>query len=225
MPIKLCRPLIIYFAFLPSLLSAAELSLPDLRPGDLVVTEYLADPVVVADADGEYFEIFNTRSQSVDLSGLIVRDAGSNEFTVSALTIAGLGLAVFSSSDGSALGISPDYVYGGAMSLTNTDDEILLIGSNGMALFSVEYGDGDAFGDGISHELAFVDPARSLALGPGLGDDFIAASNPLPNGNFGSPGSLGNSLPAVPVPPAAWLFGSALALLWETRRRCTIAPG
>lgn len=225
MRIKPFRTFAICAAFLPSLLPAADLSLMDLGPGDLLVTEYLADPVGVADADGEYFEIFNSRSGSVDLTGLVVRDAGSNEFTVSELTIAGRGLAVFSGSDGSALGITPDYVYGGAMSLTNTDDEILLIGANGVPLFRAEYGDGDAFGDGISHELAFIGINQAAAFGPGLGDDYIAASNALPNGNFGSPGTLGNSLPAVPLPPAAWLFGSALVLLWETRRRCAAAPG
>ncbi|HHQ13744.1 MAG TPA: lamin tail domain-containing protein [Chromatiales bacterium] len=206
---------------LPLMASAAPLTLADLRPGDLLVTEYLADPVGVNDAQGEYFEILNLRDQAVDLEGLTVRDDGSNQFSVSGVSIAAGGFAVFASNDGSDLGFSPDFVYGARMSLTNTDDEIVLVGAGGTTLHTLRYTDGDAFGDGIAHELRVAMRGLTDSSGPALGDDFVAAGNALALGNFGSPGFAGNTridVSAVPVPPALWLFGSGLVAAFTRLR-------
>jgi hypothetical protein len=202
--------------------TAATINVTELEPGDLFITEYLADPVGVSDSAAEYFEIFNRLEDSIDLSGLEIRDDGVNSMTVSSLIIAPGAFAVFSSSDGSALGITPDYVYGGSMSLTNTDDEIGLFRPDNTLIHKVVYTDGDFFGDGISHELGVAGLATpSIVTGPAAGFDFVAGSLILPLGNFGSPGSAGNTLPGlsvVPIPGAFWLFGSALALLYRIRR-------
>ena len=220
---------LIFVSFLAAAVSvstrtvAATLSVADLASNDLVITEYLANPVGVADADGEYFEIFNATASNVDLDGLVIRDDGSNSFTVTALTIAANAFAVFSSSDGSALGIVPDYVYGGSMALTNTDDEIGLYRQDGTAIHQLIYDDGDFFGAGIAHELDLLDDATpGIVIGPASGTGFIAASSILPLGNFGSPGFAGNStidLSAIPLPAAVWMFGSALGMLGWARRK------
>jgi len=203
-------------------LSAAPIQVPDLSPGDLLVTEYLANPAGVADSAGEYFEILNRRADAVDLSGLVVRDDGSNRFTVEPLVIGSGGFAVFANGDGSELGIAPDSVYGGAMSLTNGADEIVLERADGTVLHRVAWSDGDFFGAGVAHELADAGPGAPLqALGPTLGGDFVAADAVLTLENIGSPGTAGNTAGAttvVPLPGAAWLFGGALALLCRRRR-------
>ena len=202
---------------------AATLSVADLAPNDLVITEYLANPVGIADAAGEYFEIFNTTDNLIDLNGLVVRDDGSNSFTVIALTLAPQNFAVFSSSDGSSLGISPDYIYGSSMALTNTDDEIGLYQADGTAIHQLRYDDGDNFGAGIAHELNVLDwMTPTVVNGPSAGTDFIAATAMLPFSNFGSPGFAGNTsidLAPVPLPASIWLFGSALGLLSWARRK------
>jgi len=220
---------LIFVSFLAAAVSvstrtvAATLSVADLASNDLVITEYLANPVGVADADGEYFEIFNATASNVDLDGLVIRDDGSNSFTVTALTIAANAFAVFSSSDGSALGIVPDYVYGGSMALTNTDDEIGLYRQDGTAIHQLIYDDGDFFGTGIAHELALLSPATPAILtGPAAGTGFIAATAMLPFDNAGSPGFAGNTtidLATVPVPASIWMFGSALSMLGWARRK------
>lgn len=202
---------------------AAEIGVAGLAPNDLIITEYLANPVGVSDAQAEYFEIYNATSHNIDLGGLTVRDDGSNQFTVSSAMIAPLSFAVFSSSDGAALGLTPAYVYGSAMALTNGDDEIGLYRPDDTLINKVAYDDGDWFGPGIAHELATIDATlTTLTLGPTLGDDFVAATTPLPLGNFGSPGTGGNTLidaPPVPLPAGAWLFMSALGMLGWIRRR------
>ncbi|MFQ5634615.1 MAG: lamin tail domain-containing protein [Gammaproteobacteria bacterium] len=199
----------------------ANLSVAGLPANGIVITEYLANPVGVADSAGEYFEIFNTTTSSVDLNGLVVRDDGSNAFTVGALVVAPRSFAVFSASAGVSLGLTPDYVYGG-MALTNTADEIGLYRPDDTLINKVSYTDGDWFGPGIAHELGALSAASpSLLSGPTLGSDFVAATLSLPLGNFGSPGAAGNTLvgpPNVPLPAAAWMFASALGMLGWSRK-------
>ena len=202
---------------------SATLSVADLAPNDLIITEYLANPIGISDADGEYFEVFNTTNDNIDLDGLVVRDDGSNTFTVSMAVIAPLSFAVFSNSDGASLGITPAYIYGGSMALTNGDDEIGLYGLNELLINKVAYTDGDQFGAGIAHELAILNTTTpALTFGPALGSDFVAASLALPFGNFGSPGISGNTqveLSTVPLPASAWLLLSALGVLGWARKR------
>jgi hypothetical protein len=203
----------------------STLTVTDLTANDLLITEYMADPIGISDSDGEYFELFNASGSPVELSGLTISDDGSNAFTVTSLLIDAYGFAVFSSSDGTSLGIAPDYVYGGGMSLTNTDDEIALLRPDNTLLHKVAYTDGDFFGDGVAHELAFASPGLPpIVTGPSGGIDFLAANSPLPLGNFGSPGHAGNTVglaSTVPVPGALWLFGTALGLLTAIRRCVT----
>ncbi|MAF83186.1 MAG: lamin tail domain-containing protein [Gammaproteobacteria bacterium] len=202
---------------------AATLTTANLTPNNLVITEYLANPIGITDADGEYFEIFNTTSNSIELGGLVVRDAGTNSFTVTALLLAPQSFAVFSNSDGASLGISPDYVYAGGMTLTNTADEIGLYRQDGMAIHQLIYTDGDFFGAGIAHELDVLDwTTPAIVNGPVSGTDFIAASALLPFNNTGSPGLAGNTninLAAVPLPASVWMFGSTLGMLCWLRRK------
>jgi len=207
---------------------AATLTVADLAPNDLIITEYLANPVGVADASGEYFEIFNTTGNPIDLGGLIVRDDGSNSFTVTALMLAPQSFAVFSSSDGTSLGITPDYIYGGSMALTNTSDEIGLYRLDNTVIHKVAYDDGDNFGAGIAHELDVLNSMTpTLVNGPVSGTDFIAATAILPFNNFGSPGFAGNTninLAAVPLPASVWMFATALSALgWARRKTCIVA--
>ncbi len=178
----------------------ANLSLADLRPGDLQITEYLANPVVVADSANEYFELFNQREQAVNLNGLIVRDEGSNEFTIIDLVIPGRGFSVLSNGDGSQLGIRPDYQYGSAMALTNSSDEILLLTPGEQLLATLRFSDGDFFGAGVAHELIQGDRNLSEALGPTPGAATIKPHQQhLPKATWAHPAE-----PAIPASQRPW---------------------
>lgn len=213
----------VFLLFAGSASNAGIISVAGLASNDLVITEYLANPIGVSDAEAEYFEIFNTTSHDVDLSGLVVRDDGSNEFTVAAATIAPWSFAVLSNAAGGALGLTPDFIYGTGMALTNSDDEIGLYRPDDTLIHKVAYTDGDWYGAGVAHELDVLNGALAmLTLGPTLGDDFVAATSSLPLGNLGSPGFAGNTridTSPVPVPAGAWLFGSAIGMLGWVRRR------
>ncbi len=203
--------------------TAAMINVSDAEPGSLVITEYLANPIGVSDSQAEYFEVFNATNTDIELTDLIVRDDGSNEFTVSGICIDAGSFAVFSNSDGAALGLAPDFIYGSSMNLTNGDDEIGLFRPDGVLISKVSYTDGDFFGDGIAHELVQLNSAtQTLLFGPSIGIDFMASVTALPLGNFGSPGNAGGTsfdTPAVPIPSAVWMFGSALSILGWLKRR------
>jgi len=202
--------------------SALALGITDLVPGDLIITEYLANPVGVADTDAEYFEIYNRRGETIDLTGLVIRDDGSNEFAVDSLSIGAGEFAVFSNGNGVTLGFDVDFNYGRALALTNGADEIVLSQSDGTEIFRLTYSDGDFFGAGVAHELVKVAGGLSAAAGPVTGTNYQAAVASLLLDNFGSPGRAGGTdLATVPVPGAAWLLGSALACTgaWARRRR------
>ena len=224
----LCIPCIVFLlAAAPT--GAAPVPATALAVNDLVITEYLADPVGVSDSAGEYFEIFNATASAIDLTGVIVMDDGSNAFTISGLTVAAGAFAVLSSADGTALGFTPDYIYGSSMALTNADDEIGLYRPDLAVITKVAYTDGDNFGDGIAHELAAVPTAGAgLLTGPAGGTDFVASVTALQLGNFGSPGFAGQTtLPpaAVPTPAALWMFSAALSILCWVRRNMALQAG
>ena len=58
----------------------------DLSVGDLIITEIMHDPAVVADYRGEWFEVKNNTAQTVDLYGLTVTGLSGESFTVDTST-------------------------------------------------------------------------------------------------------------------------------------------
>lgn len=57
-------------------------SVDDLLPGDLVVTEIMANPATCSDANGEWIEIYVAAEVPVDLDGLTLRDEAQTLGTV-----------------------------------------------------------------------------------------------------------------------------------------------
>ncbi|MFT5993630.1 MAG: cysteine-rich repeat protein, partial [Bradymonadia bacterium] len=97
-------------------------------PGDLVITEFLAD--VDGEEDGnEWFEVYNTSARDIGLRGLVVRDDDGDSFTVNGdVTIAANQWFVFGASE-TAVPSGVDFNYGdvdGSWALANGGDEIVL---------------------------------------------------------------------------------------------------
>lgn len=117
---------------------AAELCVDDLGYGDLVVTEYMANPHACADPNGEYFEIYNATSGSVDLLGLVIWDAlDGYEVTESVVLAAGEYAWLANGSSASEFCYAdhgtPAFFYASGLALGNDGDAISLYGSDDSA--------------------------------------------------------------------------------------------
>jgi len=200
----------------PLALSAASIS-----PGDLVISEVMANPSAVSDFNGEWFELHNLSGNSLDLNGITMSDDDTDLHVVDfggPLIINPNDYLVFGRSGNTSLngGYAADYVYSG-FTLSNGSDEIIF-SAGGVEIIRLEYTFGFAAA-GVSMELSGT---VGLPLG---GVDYALSVTPYGDGDFGTPGVAGESswvlaAKPVPVPAAIWLLGSGLAgLLGVVGRR------
>ncbi|MEM8559017.1 MAG: lamin tail domain-containing protein [Bacteroidota bacterium] len=173
------------------------------QPGDLVITEFMADPSVVTDGNGEYIEIHNTTGSSIDLNGFVITDDGSNTHTIgSSVTVPASGFAVLCRNSTTATngGVTCDYQYTG-FTLNNGSDAINL-SDGGTRIARVSYSSGTAGNAGVALELralSLVAPdgvvrrSTRISLTGGRSRPFVDATAQLAGGDFGSPGAFGNT--------------------------------
>ncbi len=101
---------------------AASLDASAPGAGDVVITEFLADPGAVDDASGEWVELTNVTDTDLDLSGCALQDGGRNsvELPEGTTLAAGGRLVVGRSADTAANGgIAVDIETGDDFTLTN----------------------------------------------------------------------------------------------------------
>ncbi len=186
--------------FLSTPLSAASIS-----SGDLIISEVMANPSVVSDANGEWFELHNLTANSLDLNGLSLLDDGGSLHTIDnggSLIIDPFGYLVFGRNGDKSLngGYTADYVYSGFL-LSNSSDEIVLSDA-GLELARLEYSAGFVVA-GESRELS---GALNLPIDEA---DYALSTASYGLGDLGTPG-FGYQQAPVPIPAAVWLFCSGL---------------
>jgi Lamin Tail Domain len=177
---------------------------------DLLITEIMANPSAVSDANGEWFELFNPTSDNISLEGIFLSDDGGNSLTFSNAggnLLVGSGEYFVLARNGNTLtngGFTADYVYGSDFSLTNIDDEIVF--SDALdELLRFNYSSGFV-ANGASMELINEDTVNAI---------YAASTSLYGNGDFGTPGAAGayafSITPSpVPLPNALWLLSSGL---------------
>ena len=118
---------------------------------NIMITEIMLNPNTVSDANGEYFELYNNSGGDVDINGWVIKDNGSNNHTINAaegtLVITNGGFLILARNDDNATngGVTAQYKLSTSFSLTNSDDEIILINSAGIEVDRVEYDDEAGF--------------------------------------------------------------------------------
>ena len=153
----------------------------------IVITEIMANPASVSDSYGEWFEITNTTDTTISLDGWTVKDSDSDMHLIQSenqdITIDPNQFYVLArngniSSNG---GVVPDYVYSG-FSLSNTQDEIILMDSDGAIVDEVQYTNEWDFPNGRSKEIHDVNSDNSLI------ENWFASTFSYGSGDYGTPG-------------------------------------
>lgn len=161
------------------------------NPGDIVITEIMANPDAVPDATGEWFEIMNVTSSTIDIEGWRIKDDGTDDHIITnggPLYIDPGEILVLANNGNSTSngGITPAYVYSG-VTLGNSGDEIILLDPQSEEIDKVTYS-GAATGKSLSLDPNHVDATDN--------DDpafWCLASSVFGMGDYGTPGSMNGS--------------------------------
>ncbi|MCB9592776.1 MAG: lamin tail domain-containing protein [Sandaracinaceae bacterium] len=166
---------------------------PPTAAGDLVINEIMQNPAG-ADANHEWFEVYNRTTSTLNLNGCRVFDDGANSFTISGDTLIHPG-QYFLFGESMAT-ITPDYVYSGT-DLTNMDDEIVIeCGSPAVMIDRVAYDGGPMFPDPDGQTMS-LDPSARDATMNDVGANWCPAllTRPYDGVNAGTPGRPNPSCP------------------------------
>ncbi len=191
------------------------------QPGSVIITEIMQNPADVSDTNGEWFELYNTTDQDIDINSWTIRDTSSDEHVIDnggPLIIAAKGFLVLGrNGDSSANGrYHCDYDYSG-FTLGNKDDEIILLAGT-VEIDRVEY----------SSSIWPVSKGNSIALinftsDNNNGANWTASQSRQPSftgetGDLGSPGTLGveQTLPVLLLSFSAQCREDGVLLHWTT---------
>lgn len=159
--------------------------------GDLVITEVMNNPLAVADAAGEWFEVYNASGLDANLNGLrITNGVSSSTITENVFLGAGERKVFGANSDLATNGGAVVHWQYGAMDLLDTWGEIyLMVGPTVI--------DGVAWDDGTAYPLA---EGVAMNLVPGsdhvandLSANWCGARSTYGDGDAGTPGITNSS--------------------------------
>lgn len=155
----------------------------DPSPYQIIITEVMVNPTAVSDSYGEWFELFNADSVAISTLDWQLMDNGSDEHSVSALSInPGEYIVCGRNNDSSANGgYNADYVYSN-FQLANSEDEIILIDEAGRVVDEVAYNSTFPFSSGASMYLKNVNHDNSADTSWSMSDI------PYGDGDYGTPG-------------------------------------
>ncbi len=160
--------------------------------GDVIITEIIQNPDAVSDANGEWFELYNTTDLNIDIEGWEIKDSGSNSHIISeSLVIPAKGFAVLgkNSDINSNGGVSLNYAYESGMTLNNTSDDIILVATNDVIIDEVSWDNGATFPKPTGKSMSLkVDQLDYLSNDDGA--NWEEATTTYGDGDFGTPGVL-----------------------------------
>jgi hypothetical protein len=163
-------------------------------PGNVILTEIMTNPYMVTDANGEWFELFNPGTASVDLSGCEVSTA--NETTVSPIpagTVIYPGeYRVFAASGDSSLNGGLPLAIAMPMVLGNSNGDAIYVNCAGVSVISFDYrGSYPAcLVNGASCQLSLTSYGGANAV-----TDWCTSTTVFGQGDQGTPGAANRTCP------------------------------
>ncbi|MFT5408313.1 MAG: hypothetical protein ACI9NC_001021 [Verrucomicrobiales bacterium] len=122
--------------------------------GQIAITEFFANPTGLSDADGEFVELFNFGTESVNLNGWAISDEDTNSDVISEtdLFIAPGGYLVLAKNKAALEGAffnglsRSEIIEISALTLANGGDEIIITDRDQQVVWSLAYPNGEANG-------------------------------------------------------------------------------
>ena len=167
-------------------------------PANIVITEVMQNPKYLADADGEWFEVYNAGGDPVDMNGWTISDQGFDShlidnggplvinpgewkvFVRNATVMTGEGVAVF-------------YEYSG-LTLGNSDDELILTDGAAVEQAAIAWDGGPVWPDPDGYSMQWNETG-DYTDGANWGDQFSPAYG---TGDRGTPGAGFDVVSPVP---------------------------
>ena len=161
--------------------------IPFSAPSEVIITEIMQNPASVSDANGEWFEVYNSGSSNIDINGWIISDNGSDSHLINEEIILSQGqYFVFGRNADIASngGVNVDYEYSG-FTLGNSDDEIVIFSSDGVTeIDRVEYDGGQSWPDPTGASMTL----SNLASDNNIGSNWQTSETAYGDGDLGTPG-------------------------------------
>lgn len=182
--------------------SSSNSPVDDLSVGDVIITEIMNDPLALSDYKGEWFELHNTTSSTIDLQGMVITGSGSESMTIStSLPVSANGYVVLGVRDTATGGSSVDYTYTYNNFKLYASDSITLKQTAGTILDTVSFSPLDPFPQTEGYAMS---TSATTPSGNDSGYSWCLAESTFTTGDYGTPG-LANPSCSNPVAGAAAL--------------------
>jgi hypothetical protein len=179
------------------LICSAARCVGPINPGTLVITEVMQNPASVGNNSGEWFEIFNTSSDEVDLFGIIFRDDNIDHFVVSDnMLVPGHSYFLIGAVGNPSLngGISLGMVWTTNSMVLNNDSDTIIIELDGEIIDQVSWDDGTSFPDPNGRTMS-LDPDTLDSDSNDEGSNWCYGTSVYGAGDAGTPGSENTDCP------------------------------
>ncbi len=183
-------------------------AISDLGPlPQIVITEIMQNPLLLADTDGEWFEIRNAGTTAVDLNGWTIMDSGLDSHVIT-----NGGPLVINPGEYKVLGVNATamaaegvtlfYQYAGVL-LSNADDELILVDTFAREVDAVMWDGGPVWPDPNGASMAWSGTGDN-----NVGTNWAESTAVFGTGDKGTPGASNGGATGVPTPALATLLGA-----------------
>jgi len=194
----------------------------------LIINEIFQNPSAVADAEGEWFELFNDGLVDIDINGWTIKDDDNDEYIIdngSSLYVYAGGFLVLGVNDDASTngGILVDYQYDyNDIKLANGTDELVLLDINSIEIDRVEWDSGTTFPDPAGATMAFTSTLADNNVGENWKESTATISGT--NADHATPGACNTDVGQictvdVPEPNSIAILGLGLLGLAFSRKK------
>lgn len=187
-------------------------------PGDLIISEYMANPEEVPNSQGEYIELYNTTWYAVNLNGCVIQDASS--LYIALATDVYIYPGEFAVIGAEAVPYA-HYYYPPApppFSLNNMGGDQISVTCGGTLIAATSYTASQPAGVSMELSATHLHNNGITQEGHYLGSSTPFRYNGVSGVDYGSPGHAGNTF-VLPVELAGFearAVGRQVALSWKT---------